>query len=346
MIRVLMGLGYYEVGGFKTVIDNLSKYLPRYGVEVTVAARVVRVKPPSYVNLVKLTPGEFLREAKHFDIIHIHQSYPYLSIVAKAKLTNVVFTSHGFPPIWVVPGVFNKLTHIYVDYIGYKLIFRKYKPVTTAISMYVRNQLKNMYNLNSILIPNGIDLTLFKPSKDAEKPGYPTIINVTSYNRFKGSDILLRSFMTIKRKYPEAKLIARNLSKAERLPNSVKKDVIDLDFLPYEELPKWYANADFYLLTSRWESFGLPILEAFASGIPVIAWDRPDARREHIISSGAGLLFRDSKSLLEAVDEILRNWQEYSRKGINYAQRFGWDLVAREYVKLYEEVLSNEDTKQ
>jgi len=341
-----MGLGYYEVGGFKTVIDNLSKYLPRYGAEVTVAARVVRVEPPNYVNLVKLTPEEFLQEAKHFDIIHIHQSYPYLSIAAKARLTNVVFTSHGFPPIWVVPGVFNKLIHIYINNIGYKLIFRKYKPVTTAISMYVRNQLKNMYNLNSILIPNGIDLTLFKPSKDTKKPGYPTIINITSYNRFKGSDILLRSFMAIKRKYPEAKLIARNLSKAERLPNSVKKDVIDLDFLPYEELPKWYANADVYLLTSRWESFGLPILEAFASGIPVIAWDRDDARREHIINSGAGLFFRDSKSLLEAVDEILRDWQEYSRKGINYAQRFGWDLVAREYVKLYEKVLSNENTKQ
>ena len=77
-----------------------------------------------------------------------------------------------------------------------------------------------------------------------------------------------------------------------------------------------------------------------------MALDRDDARREHIINSGAGLLFRDSKSLLKAVDEVLRNWQEYSRRGINYAQRFSWDLVAREYVKLYEEVLSDESTKQ
>ncbi|WP_158305061.1 hypothetical protein [Thermoproteus uzoniensis] len=47
MIRVLIRLGYYEVGGFKTVIDNLSKYLPRYSGEVMVATRVVKVEPPS-----------------------------------------------------------------------------------------------------------------------------------------------------------------------------------------------------------------------------------------------------------------------------------------------------------
>ncbi len=337
-MKVLLTSGYYEGGGFTTVINMLSKHLQKLGIDVTVGARVIKIKPPGYIKLINLNPDDLPKIAKEYDVIHIHQSYPYMKVAARARLTNIVFTSHGFPPIWVVPSASNKLIHIYLNNIGYKLIFRKYKPVTTAISMYVQNQLKNMYNLNSILIPNGIDLTLFKPSKDTEKPGYPTIINVTSYNRLKGSDTLLRSFIAIKQKYPKAKLIARNLSKAEKLPNSIKNDVIDLDFLPYEELPKRYAKADIYLLTSRWESFGLPILEAFASGIPVVAWDRPDARREHIINSNAGLLYKNLDKLIHNIDEILNNYSYYAKNAINYARGFDWSIIAQKYLHVYNEI--------
>ncbi len=332
-----MGLGYYEVGGFKTVIDNLSKYLPRYGVEVTVAARVVRVEPPSHINLIRLTPEEFLREAKHFDIIHIHTSYPYTKAVVKAGLRNIVFTWHGYAPSIYVPGLRNKFINIALKHL-YSRILPKIKWIT-AVSLYASKQLLNMYGIRSKVIYNGVDLELFKPCLKRQIDE-PIILNMTAYNNFKGRDLLIKFFKFILRKYPNVKLLARGIGVNNR-------NIIDItSYLRNEDIPKIYCLSNMYLLTSRWESFGLPIIESFATGTPVVALDRDDARREHIINSGAGLLFRDSKSLLEAVDEVLRNWQEYSRRGINYAQRFSWDLVAREYVKLYEEVLSDESTKQ
>ncbi|MGC9113398.1 hypothetical protein [Acidilobus sp.] len=44
-MRVLMGLGYYEGGGFATVVNSLARHLSKHGVEVTVAAREVRIRP-------------------------------------------------------------------------------------------------------------------------------------------------------------------------------------------------------------------------------------------------------------------------------------------------------------
>ena len=334
-----MGVGYYEVGGFKTVIDNLSKYLPRFGVEVTVAARVVRVEPPSHINLIRLTPEEFLREAKHFDIIHIHTSYPYTKAVVKEGLRNAVFTWHGYTPSIYVPGLRNKAINLLIKYAYRKLLPRiKY---VTAVSQYAAKQLGRFYGLRNVtVIPNGFDSSIFKPCSKRETVNGLVFLNVTAWNKLKGSDLLIKYFQVIKRKYLNAMLIAVGLSQDYR-----SNGVIIKDRLPYNEIPSLYCSSHIYLFTSRHESFGLPIIESFATGTPVVALDRDDARREHIINSGAGLLFRDSKSLLEAVDEVLRNWQEYSRRGINYAQRFSWDLVAREYVKLYEEVLSDESTK-
>lgn len=99
-MKVLLALGYYEGGGFTTVVNMLSKYLQEHNVNVTIAARVIRIKPPGYVKLINLDPDDLPAIAEDYDVIHIHQSYPYLNTAVKARLTNVVFASHGFPPIY------------------------------------------------------------------------------------------------------------------------------------------------------------------------------------------------------------------------------------------------------
>ncbi len=328
-----MGLGYYEVGGFKTVIDNLSKHLPKYGIEVTVATRVIRVEPPSYVNLIRCTPEEFLREAKHFDVVHIHTSYPYTKVTVERGLKNIVFTWHGYTPSIYVPGVRNKIINLILKYM-YSNLLPKIKYITT-VSHYTAKQLRDFYHLGNItVIPNGVDNSIFKPCTRREISDSLVFLNVTAWDKLKGSDLLIKYFRAIKRKYSNAKLIAVGLNRNYFLEGLIIKDKV-----PYTEVPGLYCNSHIYILTSRHESFGLPIIESFATGTPVIALDRDDARREHIISSRAGLLFSDSNSLIRAVEEILNNWKEYSERGIKYAEKFSWDLVAKRYKELYEEVL-------
>ena len=336
--KVLMTLGYYEGGGFTTVVNNLSKYLTALGVEVTVAARVVRIEPPKYVNFIKLRPEDLPAEGKHYDVIHIHTSYPYTKVAVEHNIRNLVFTWHGYTSTIYVPGIKNKIINLGLKY-EYKRLLTKIHYIT-SISNYANIQLNKIFGISGKVIPNGVDLDLFKPcpreSRKRASNKYPIILNLTAYNNLKGRDILIKSFKVIKRKYSKATLIAVGVG-------SGLNDVINLNSVTHNEVPKLYCNADFYLLTSKHESFGLPIIEAFATGTPVIAYDRDDARREHILSSGGGLLFNNNESLLNGVDSVLSNWDTYSLKSIEYARKFDWRDIVRRYLNIYEEVLADKD---
>ncbi len=144
-----MGLGYYEPGGFATVVNMLNKYLKNNGIDVVVAARVIRMKAPNYVNLIKLTPEDFARESKYYDIVHIHTSYPYVNTMVKHKLiNNLVFTWHGYAPLIYIPGIINKITGLYIKHIAYKSLIPRIKYIT-AISQYAREQLRSF----TVLMP-------------------------------------------------------------------------------------------------------------------------------------------------------------------------------------------------
>jgi len=333
-----MLLGYYEGGGFTTVVNNLSKYLTTLGVEVTVAARVVRIEPPKYVNLIKLRPEDLPVEGKYYDVIHIHTSYPYTKVAIEHNIRNLVFTWHGYTSTIYVPGIKNKVINLGLKYM-YKRLLPKIHYIT-SISNYANRQLIKLFGVSGKVIPNGVDLDLFKPcpreSRKMATDRYPIILNLTAYNNLKGRDVLIKSFKVIKRKYDKAILIAVGI-------DSGLNDVINLNPIPHSEVPKLYCNADFYLLTSKHESFGLPIIESFATGTPVIAYDRDDARREHILNSGGGVLFNNDESLLKAVDAVLSNWDTYSLKGIEYAKKFDWRDIARRYLNIYEEVLTDKE---
>jgi glycosyltransferase involved in cell wall biosynthesis len=329
-IKVLMLLGYYEPGGFKTVVDSLSKYLRVYDVDVTAAARVIRVEPPKHVNLIKLKPEELPQESRYYDVIHIHTSYPYTKVAVEHGLRNIVFTWHGYTPTIYVPGIKNKLINVALRY-SYRRILPKIRFIT-AVSNYANMQLRKLTGVPGKVVPNGVDLELFKPCRKRglrEKfEHYPVMLNLTAYNNLKGRDLLIKSFKIIKRKYLKAALIAVGLGYSS-------EDVISMDYIQYNHVSQLYCNADFYLLTSKHESFGLPIIEAFATGTPVIAYEKNDARQELIRNSGAGLLFRDARTLIQAVDEVLNNWESYSMRGVEYARKFDWRTIAKEYVDIY-----------
>jgi len=74
-----------------------------------------------------------------------------------------------------------------------------------------------------------------------------------------------------------------------------------------EFLGKVFASSDIYLATGPYETFGLSVLEALSSGLPVVAADEGGAA-EQVENSGAGVLFRsgDSTNLVEKVRELMR----------------------------------------
>ncbi|MGC9113400.1 glycosyltransferase family 4 protein [Acidilobus sp.] len=178
-----------------------------------------------------------------------------------------------------MPGLKNKAINFVLGWLYAKLL-PKIKYVT-AVSEYAARQLAKMYHVSSRVIYNGIDLEVFRPCRERPQDG-PVFFNVTAYNNLKGRDLLIKYFTRyIARQYPGSRLIAHGIGISSN-------NIVNLESIPDSELPRTYCQATMYLLTSRWESFGLPILESLATGTPVIALDRDDARRELILRSARG----------------------------------------------------------
>jgi alpha-1,3-rhamnosyl/mannosyltransferase len=128
----------------------------------------------------------------------------------------------------------------------------------------------------------------------------------------------------------------RTLSSLEQ-----KGKIILTGYIPQELLPPLYRNASLFVYPSLYEGFGLPVLEAMASGVPVITSNTTSLPE---VVADAGLLvnplsidaLREGMSRLLA-DDTLR--KDISGKGLERARLFSWEKCSRETLGVYEKVL-------
>lgn len=116
-----------------------------------------------------------------------------------------------------------------------------------------------------------------------------------------------------------------------------------LGTLADDELAAFYRNLDLLVLPSRnsTESFGLVQIEAMSSGVPVCAADLPGVRQP-VLMTGMGRLFPpdDSKQLADAIIDLLQNGVPTSASAALVAESFCPEQSAREYAKLYADVIT------
>lgn len=115
-----------------------------------------------------------------------------------------------------------------------------------------------------------------------------------------------------------------------------------LDYVPDEDLPVLYQSALAFVFPSRMEGFGLPVLEAMASGLPVVA-----SKVEPLVSlvGEAGWLAdpEDVSEWRSALRELWRDRQKRDALGVrgkDRAANYTWERTARETMRCYELALS------
>lgn len=189
--------------------------------------------------------------------------------------------------------------------------------------------------VKSVYIPNGVDLTKFKPKEDSFRLGMtgPTVLCVGAFTSQKRIDLAIRAV---------ARLTAVNLivaggggdqkGKIENLGKQLLGDRFKIMSVPFEKMPEVYRAADVFTLSSASsESFGNVLVEAMATNLPVVATDDP-VRRE--IVGGAGVLIdpTDINAYSKALKEtIAKDWDSKPRK---QAEKFSWDEIAQKYEEL------------
>jgi glycosyltransferase involved in cell wall biosynthesis len=198
----------------------------------------------------------------------------------------------------------------------------------------------------------------FRPLDDSarmeavrDKYGLPPrfILNVGTLEPGKNQLTLVRAFHRLKRKGLEQGLVIAGqkgwmYEKLFRLVGDLglKEDVRFVGYLFEEDLAAVYNMADLFVFPSLYEGFGLPPLEAMASGLPVVASDVPALAE---VLNGAALLVNpsDADALAEASARALRDRRLRSRLrrlGLERASQFSWERTARGTVAAYEAAVS------
>jgi len=224
-----------------------------------------------------------------------------------------------------------------------------------AVSQAARDFVYRYFPGDYEIIPNGIDLERFSdkaPPVEKYRDDKLNILFVGRLEKRKGFKYLLAAYEHVKKEYPQCRLIV--VSPQGRLSRKYEnlaarhnlKDVVFAGYVSFEDLPGYYNTADIFCTPATgWESFGVVLLEAMATGKPIVASDIPGYAG--IISHGVeGLLVkpRDEKVLASAILSLLRDKAMRDRmgeKGKLKAKDYSWDVVALKVMSYYQKLLQN-----
>ena len=202
----------------------------------------------------------------------------------------------------------------------------------TAVSSNTRRYIPRIGHI----IPNGVALETFAPVPLEQKSVAPSILMVGSLHGRKRGDLLRRIFHEeIRPVLPNAELWGVCPAPDDaRDPQQSGEHW--LGRVPLDELRDLYRRAHVFCLPSSYEGFGVPYIEAMASGTPVVA--TPNVGAREVTREGKdGLLCADAqlgKSLLRVLqDEALR--MKLREAGLERAQHFRWERVCAQYLDLY-----------
>jgi len=194
------------------------------------------------------------------------------------------------------------------------------------------------------IIENGVDFSEFKNAKARELPyRKPRVIFVGRIDENKGVEYLIKAFLHVRKNKKSASLlIVGDGPLKKRLENNYGSmdDVHFLGRIPHEEIPEYLAACDLFVLPSIIEGQGLVLMEALASGLPVIASDLRGIS-ELIIDGENGMLTKagDENELAEKMELILDDiklQRNISANNIKKGQLHDWENVCKQYIKLFE----------
>jgi glycosyltransferase involved in cell wall biosynthesis len=205
------------------------------------------------------------------------------------------------------------------------------------------------------IVPCGVDPDLFRAAEPGQlkilltKYGIrqPYILAVGRLNPRKNMVSLARAFKKARFEHglPHQLVIAgKSDFKAAEIAGAIRdierRDIVLPGFVPDEDLPALYSGAEMFVYPSLFEGFGLPVLEAMAAGVPIIASDTSSIP-EILGDAGLAVDPADEDALSAAIvrlahDEALR--EDCRRKGRERSRQFTWEAAARKLLKIYEDV--------
>lgn len=247
-----------------------------------------------------------------------------------------------------------------------------------VVSRYWERELRSLYSLNTILTHNGVDVDWFKKNKGDEYSkelakskfsvnGNRVILSIGGIEPRKNTLTTLRAFNIIKSHFmkKDERLVwligggetlfdyrayrGEFFSQVERLGLKIDQDIRVLGNIPEVNMPDLYGAADIFIFPSLKEGWGLVVLEAMASGVPVIASDI-EPLTEYLKHRENAVLIppMDHEALAQEIISVLENKdlrETLARNGLRTAKLYSWRNTALRHSEFYREMLAEQHSR-
>lgn len=276
------------------------------------------------------------------DIIHAHVFTAGVPAVILGKLYKI--------PVVITEQTTNVATHSLDNYDRKRLCFAMSRAkVILPVSDDLRRGIENYYGVKNkfCVVPNVVNTRVFYPltcRTEKEKHHKKRMLLVAVLTPRKGVPDLLEALSQIKNKRHDFFLDivgdGPNRNEYEEISRELGFEDVVKFHGQQPEIVSFMRNCDFFVLPSLYENFGVVYIEAMACGKPVIATSAGGP--SEIVNQKVGILVppKDVKSLREAIEYMLDNYQNYSTEEIaQYAKKtFSYEAVGKMLDEVYKKV--------
>jgi glycosyltransferase involved in cell wall biosynthesis len=283
----------------------------------------------------------------HFDAIHAFFSVPcgvQASLLGRQFKLPYIVSLRGAD----VPGYSERFTALYI--ILRPIIRRVWKRAAAVVSNSAGLRelaLETNDRQEILIIPNGVDTEEFRPAETKERDGYVRILCVSRLTPRKGIRYLIQAMKLLLAKDASRKAELWIVGEGDEMAAltqsagelGVASQVKFFGRVEHSKLAAYYQTADIFCLPSLNEGMSNTLLEAIASGMPIVA--TVTGGTEELVTDGENGLFvkqRSAEDLAEKLerlisDEALR--ERFGRASRVQAETMSWKNVADRYIALY-----------
>ena len=331
---------------------GLTKALGSLGCDV----QRFRLHPPLF-GLVRTNAelAQLMRLARNYDIVHLNNAF-HLDAISLLTLSGrrVIITHHGGGVHAAMAGRDRAFWALRLR--GLMTEYMARIPIVT-ISKFTSSSIMSQVGVSPLVVYHGVEPDWFRrPMEKAEArarlgiPEHRTVVLwVGRGTPYKDPATLLRAAARLRDSNPEILIVMklwRSRATDLDIESFVKRnglgDILRLVYdVPYDAVPRLYAMADLFVHTSPFEGFGLVVLEAMASGLPVLV---PNVGGPSEFVGEGGVKFRAGADidLARLVASLSADENERRRLGeaaTMVAGRFTWRRAAEAYLRIYEGAL-------
>ena len=358
-------------GGVAVHVSELARHFTRMGHEVKILAPHTpsrdamdnghfvplgrSVPVPGGGSIARLSLSVWLHRRiksllskESFDVVHIHEPMmPVLplSVLQHSKSLNVG-TFHA---------VYGRFRNYGWSHLALKYWFKRLDgliAVSPAAQQYVSRYFPGDYRV----IPNGVDVDHFSSNGGpiaGLDDGKLNILFVGRMEKRKGLRYLLEAYGKLKWEFPNIRLVVVGPGNLDKdcyriISERSLDDVVFTGSVPYYDLPRYYASAQIFCApaTGR-ESFGIVLLEAMASGKPVVA-SLIDGYSTVMTNGEQGLMVepKNGVAIADAIATLIQDSDlrdHMAQKGRETAQQYRWDLIAQKVMNYYLDLTEKAD---